>query len=63
MGLLNPFGHLQHKSWQKERSGNGNQTCSLTSDHKKLGIDPIFVRVSGVRYAIEKFSMRVATLF
>jgi hypothetical protein len=46
MGLHNPFGHLQHKLWQKERPGG--KTGSLTPDHKKSGIDLTFVRAGGM---------------
>ncbi len=48
MGLHDPFGHLQHKLWQKERPGV--KTNILTPDHKKLRIDPTSVHASGVRY-------------
>jgi hypothetical protein len=60
MGLHDPFGHQQHKLWQKERLGI--KTSSLTIDHKKLGIDPISVHVGGVRHAIGNLLMRAATL-
>jgi hypothetical protein len=45
MGLHDPFGHLKHKLWPKERSG----------------IDPILLCVSGVRHTIKKLSMRATT--
>jgi hypothetical protein len=41
-----PFGHLQHKLWQKERSGV--KIGNLTPNHKKSGIDPTSVRASSV---------------
>jgi hypothetical protein len=34
---------------------------SLTPDHKKSGIDPTSVRAGGVKHAVGKLSMRVAT--
>jgi len=40
MASHGPFGHLQHKLWQKERS-----RVKLP----KLGIDPTLVRAGGVR--------------
>ncbi len=46
MGMHDPFGHLQHKLRQKERSGV--KIGKLTPYHKKLGIDPTSVRVGGV---------------
>jgi len=46
MGSHEPFGHLQHKLWQKERLGV--KTGSLILDHKKSGIDPTSVRAGGV---------------
>jgi hypothetical protein len=60
MGLHDPFGHLQHKLWQKKKVGS--QICSLTSDHKKSGIDPTSVREDGVRYNVGKLSTRAITL-
>jgi hypothetical protein len=59
MGSHDPFGHLQHKLWQKERSGL--KIGSLTPDHKKSGIDPTSMRVGGMRHAVGKLSMKVAT--
>jgi hypothetical protein len=60
MGLHDPFEHLQHKLWQKERMGV--KTNSLTPDHKKSRIDPTFVCAGGVQYVVGKILMRVATL-
>jgi hypothetical protein len=40
----------------------GSQTGSLTSDHKKSGIDLTSVRAGGVQHTIEKFWMRTTTL-
>jgi hypothetical protein len=39
----------------------GREFNCLTSDHKKSGIDPTFVRAGGVRQVIGKLSMKVAT--
>jgi len=39
-----------------------SQTGSLIPDHKKLGIDPTFVRAGGVQYAVGKLLTRAATL-
>jgi len=60
MGLHEPFGHLQHKLWQKERSRV--KTGNLIPDHKKLRINSTSVRVSGMWYVIGQLSMRVAPL-
>jgi hypothetical protein len=57
MGSHDPFGHLKHKLWSKERLG-GN----LIPDHGKSGIDPISLGASGVRDAVGKLSMRAITL-
>jgi hypothetical protein len=40
----------------------GSQTISLTPDHKKLGIDPIYLLAEGVPHTIEKLSMRATIL-
>jgi hypothetical protein len=40
----------------------GSQTASLTPDHKKSGIDPMYFSAESVRYIIEKLSMRAITL-
>ncbi len=53
MGSHDPFGHLQHKLWQKERSWV--KIGNLTPDHKKSGIDPTSVCAGGVRYTVENF--------
>jgi hypothetical protein len=60
MGLHDPFGHLKHKLWQKERLGV--KIGNLTFDHKKLGIDLTFMRVGGMQHAVGKFLTRTATL-
>ncbi len=46
MGSHDPFGHLQHKLWQKERLGV--KIDSLTPDHKKLGINPTSMHGGGM---------------
>jgi hypothetical protein len=61
MGLHDSFRHLQHKLWQKKRSGI--KVGNLIPDHKKLGIDLTSVHASGMRYATEKLSTKIATLF
>jgi hypothetical protein len=38
-----------------------NQTNNLTPNHKKSGIDPIFVRADGVRHTVGKLSTRATT--
>ncbi len=40
----------------------GSQIGNLIPDHKKSRIDPTFVRANGVRYTVEKLSMRATTL-
>ncbi len=39
-----------------------NQTASLTPDHKKLGIDPIYLDAEGVRHIIGNLLTRATTL-
>jgi hypothetical protein len=46
MSSHDPFGHLQHKLWQKERLRV--KIGSLTPNHKKSGIDPKSMRAGGV---------------
>jgi hypothetical protein len=60
MGLHDPFEHLQHKLWQKERPGV--KIDNLTPDHKKLGIDSTFVRVGGMQHVVGKLLTRATTL-
>ncbi len=59
MGLHDPFGHLQHKLWQKRKAGS--QIDNSTPDHKKSRIDPTLVRAGGVQHTIGKLSMRATT--
>ncbi len=40
----------------------GSQTASLTPDHKKLGIDPIYLATWGVPHIVGKLSTRAITL-
>jgi hypothetical protein len=40
----------------------GSQTANLTPDHKKSGIDPIYLVTGGVPHIVEKLSMRATTL-
>jgi hypothetical protein len=40
----------------------GSQIASLTPNQKKSGIDPISVRVNGVRHTVEKLLMMATTL-
>jgi hypothetical protein len=40
----------------------GSQTASLTLDHKKLRIDPIYLAAKGVQHTLGKLSMRATTL-
>jgi hypothetical protein len=40
----------------------GSQIGSLTPDHKKSGIDPIYLTAGGVPHIVGKLSMRVITL-
>ncbi len=61
MGLHDPFGHLQHKLWQKERPKI--KIGSLTPNHKKSGINPTSMRVGDVWHVIRKLSTRTVTLF
>jgi hypothetical protein len=39
-----------------------SQIASLTLDHKKLRIDPIYLALGGVRHTFEKLSTRATTL-
>ncbi len=41
----------------------GSQIASLTPDHKKSGIDPIYLAADNVSHTVEKLSMRATTLF
>jgi hypothetical protein len=52
MGSYDPFGHLQHKLWQKELLGV--KIGNLIPNHKKSRIDPTFVCAGGVRHAVWK---------
>jgi hypothetical protein len=40
---------------------DGSQKFSFTPDHKKLGIDPIYLFAEGMQYIIRKLSMRAIT--
>jgi hypothetical protein len=40
----------------------GSQTTSLTPDHKKSGIDPIYLAAGDVSHIVEKLSTRATTL-
>jgi len=40
----------------------GSQIANLIPDHKKSGIDPIYLAVGGVPHIVEKLSMRATTL-
>jgi hypothetical protein len=46
MGSHDPFGHLKHKLWLKEKSG----------------IDPIFLCAGGVPHTVKKLSTKATTL-
>jgi hypothetical protein len=39
-----------------------NQTATLTSNHKKSKIDPIYLAVKGTQYIVGKLSTRAITL-
>jgi hypothetical protein len=39
-----------------------NQIANLILDHKKSGIDLIYLFIEGVRHTVEKFLMKAATL-
>jgi hypothetical protein len=60
MGLHCSFGHLKTQVMAKRRAGS--RTASLTSDHKKSGINPIYLASGGVPYIVEKLSTRATTL-
>jgi hypothetical protein len=62
MGLHDPFGHLQHNLWQKEKLGVKSQTGSLTPDHEMSRINPISMRAGGVRHTVGNLSTRATTL-
>jgi hypothetical protein len=59
MGSHDPFGHLQHKLWPKERVGN--QTGSLTPDHGKSRIDLISLCAGGAQHTVGKLLTRTTT--
>jgi hypothetical protein len=59
MGSHDPFGHLQHKLWQKKKVEK--QIDKLIPDHGKSEVDPIPLRVGGVRHAIGKLWMKATT--
>ncbi len=40
----------------------GNQTASLTFDHKKLGIDPIYLATDNMPHIVGNLLMRATTL-
>jgi hypothetical protein len=40
----------------------GSQTVNLTPDHKKSGIDPIYLSTDNVQHIVGKLSMRATTL-
>ncbi len=61
MGSHDPFGHLQHKLWQKETMGV--KIDSLTPDHKKLGIDRTFMRAGGMQHVIGHFRRKLQLCF
>jgi hypothetical protein len=44
------------------KSTAGSRIASLTPDHKKLGIDPIYLALDNVQHIIEKLSTRATTL-
>jgi hypothetical protein len=51
MGSHCSFRHLKHKLWPKERSRS-----------KKLGFDPIYLSVEGMRHTVGKLSRKATTL-
>jgi hypothetical protein len=55
MGSHDPFGHLTQVMAKRKV---GSQINSLTSDHQKLGIDPISLRADGVQHTVEKLLTR-----
>jgi hypothetical protein len=60
MGSHYSFGHLKTQVMAKRRSGS--RIASLTPDHKKSGIDPIYLAAGGVSHIVEKLSTRATTL-
>ncbi len=60
MSLHCSFEHLKHKLWPKE--GAESRIASLTPDHKKSGIDPIYLAAYNVPHTVGNLSMR-ATIF
>jgi len=60
MGSHDPFGHLQHKLWQKEKLGV--KIGNLTPDHKKSRINLTSMRAGGVQHVVGKLLIRAATL-
>jgi hypothetical protein len=57
MGSHDPFGHLKHKLWPKERL-----KVNLTPDHKMSRITLIYLCVGGVPQIIIKLLTRATTL-
>jgi len=60
MGLHCSFGHLKTQVMAKRRARS--RIANLTSDHKKSGIDPIYLASRGVPYIVGKLSTRAITL-
>jgi len=54
--------HLESERQVMAKRRVGSQTGSLTPDHKKSRIDPIYLCVEGVQYTIEKLLMKYTTL-
>jgi len=55
MGSHDPFGHLNHKLWPKEKP-----KVKLA---RKFIIAPISLHVGGMQHTVGKLSMRATTLF
>jgi len=54
--------HLESETQVMAKRKAGSRTANLTPDHKKLGIDPIYLAARGVPHIVEKLSTRATTL-
>jgi hypothetical protein len=54
--------HLEFETQVMAKRRAGSRTASLTPDHKKSGIDPIYLATGGMPHIVEKLSTRTTTL-
>jgi hypothetical protein len=53
--------HLEYETQVMAKRRVGSQTASLTPDHKKSGIDPIYLAIDNVPLIVGKLLMRATT--